>query len=458
MRAPVTREAGRPARMSGTVQDVTNRVLAFEALQASRERYQRIVEGTSEGVWTYNAGSITTFMNARMAGMLGYTVEEAIGQPVFAFLPASEHEAAGDRITRRKRGFGEGGDLRFRRKDGTEFLGAIQANALFDALGQFETGLVLVTDVSARRLADEARARLAAIVESSEDAVLGTSLDGTITSWNGGAEKLYGFSSAEIVGQPALLLVPDALLAEESRVLAGVTAGESVLQRETTRRRKDGSLVEVAVTLSPVRDADGACIGVSSIARDLTARRKTEAALRRSEEQFRQAQKMEAIGRLAAGVAHDFNNILSVIISYSSLLSDEFKEGDPLREDVEQIQLAGQRATGLTRQLLAFSRQQVLEPRVIDLNQIVDAMKPMLGRLLREDIELTVLTAHPAGRVFVDPGQIEQVLMNLAVNARDAMPDGGKLTFETSNVSVELGVTRQARRRRAGALCNGRRQ
>jgi len=165
---------------------------------------------------------------------------------------------------------------------------------------------------------------------------------------------------------------------------------------------------------------------------DVTARIKLE-------HQFRQAQKMEAVGRLAGGVAHDFNNLLSVILSYSTMAFDDLKEADPLRDDMEAIMKAGQRATELTRQLLAFSRQQILQPRVVNLNRILSGMTAMLARLLGEDIRLTTVPELDIGNVLADPGQIEQVVMNLAVNARDAMPDGGNLTIETSNVDLDAG-------------------
>ena len=437
-RAIVERDAtGRSMRLHGTVQDVTDRHQVVEALQDSELRYRRIVENTSEGIWTYDAQGITTFMNGRLASLLGYTVAEAVGQPIYAFLPESGRRAAEARLERRQNGVAERVDTVLLRKDSTELWASIQTNPLFDAQACFEGGLALVTDFSAQRHADETRARLAAIVESSEDAILSATLEGTITSWNRGAELLLQYPAAEITGKSLLLLVSPAMVDNERSMFESAARGEAVVPYESERRRKDGSTVDVALTVSPVRDASGMVIGISEIVRDLTVRRQTEATLRRTEEQFRQAQKMEAVGRLAGGVAHDFNNLLSVVLSYSSFALERLSAGDPLRSDVEQIEIAGNRATELTRQLLAFSRQQVLQPRVLDLSQIIAGMKLMLGRLLGEDIELTILTGPALGRVLADQGQLEQVVMNLAVNARDAMPDGGRITIETVNVQLD---------------------
>jgi len=171
--------------------------------------------------------------------------------------------------------------------------------------------------------------------------------------------------------------------------------------------------------------------------REIAERRRTEESLRRTEEQFRQSQKLEAIGRLAGGVAHDFNNLLSVILVYCEIVLDEIETTHPSHSAVTEIRRAGERAADLTRQLLAFSRQQVLETRVLELDSVVSGVEAMLRRLLGEDIEMRIVRGPGLGQVRADPGQIEQVLMNLVVNARDAMPNGGTLTIETKNVHLD---------------------
>jgi two-component system, cell cycle sensor histidine kinase and response regulator CckA len=436
-RGLVVRDAtGHAIRMIGTLQDITDQHAVLTALADSEQRYRRIVENTSEGVWMYDAADVTTFMNVRMAEILGWTVAEAVGNPIYTFMDAAHVEAARISAERRRQSIAERRDVELRRKDGTPVLVSIGSTPLFSAEGIFEAALCLVTDVSEQRRADETRAHLAAIVESSEDAIMSTALDGTVTSWNRGAERIYGYRADEMLGQSVFAIIPSDGAVIQHDILRRVAAGESVVQAECVRVRKDRSCVVVAVTVSPVRSAAGAVIGMSKIARDLTAVKTAEVAHHRVEEQFRQAQKMEAVGRLAGGVAHDFNNLLTVILSYSEFAIEDLKGGDPLRADLLEIKQAAQRAAVLTTQLLAFSRQQVLQPRVIDLNQVVDGMKVMFGRLLGEDVELGLVLHEGLGRVLADPGQIEQVVMNLAVNARDAMPDGGQLAIETSNIRL----------------------
>jgi signal transduction histidine kinase/CheY-like chemotaxis protein len=204
-------------------------------------------------------------------------------------------------------------------------------------------------------------------------------------------------------------------------------------------RHKNGTWRMLESTASAVRNAKGETERLVIVNRDITERKQAEKELQEREQQLRQAVKMEAVGRLSGGIAHDFNNLLSVIIGYADELNESKSDGDKLRRNAEQIKKAGQRAASLTRQLLAFSRQQVLQPRVLDLNSVVADLAKMLRRLIGADIELTLTLDPEVGSVKADPSQIDQVLMNLVVNARDAMPEGGQITIETSNTELTQG-------------------
>jgi two-component system cell cycle sensor histidine kinase/response regulator CckA len=276
--------------------------------------------------------------------------------------------------------------------------------------------------------AHERMFQLAAIVESSEDAVIGCSSSGLITSWNNGAERLFGYAAAEMVQKP-MEAAADFHWPEEIRAMKEVLGGSHVPLLEAVRRRKDGKEVHVSVRVSPVHDRQGGIVGASVIARDITEKRRLETLIRH-------AQKMEAVGQLAGGIAHDFNNLLTVIAGCTEVLLHTCADsvGRPL---LMEIHRASDRAASLTRQLLAFSRKQVLTPKIVDLNDVVRDVEKMLVRLLGADIDLKTAMAAGLKPVKIDPGQMEQVLVNLAVNARDAMPCGGKLTIETANVVLD---------------------
>ncbi len=292
-----------------------------------------------------------------------------------------------------------------------------------------EKGVAFVLDLSEKKHAESANFHLAAIVDCSEDAIIGESLDGHILGWNPGAERMYGYREVEIIGKPASLLIPPEEIAASQKYIARVGNGERISSFETLRKHKNGEIFPVALTLSPVFDKQNHVIAVASIAHDITKQKKLE-------EQFRQAQKMEAIGQLAGGVAHDFNNILTIISGCSDLILARAALGTDDQAMLKEIKKASTKATALTRQLLAFSRRSILEIRTFAINMIVQDSEKMLRRLVGEDVEFVTNLDSAAGSVNTDSGQLEQALMNLAVNARDAMPNGGKLTITTAAVKL----------------------
>ena len=280
---------------------------------------------------------------------------------------------------------------------------------------------------------EAANRRLGTILEQTEEAILTVDLDARITSWNLGARRLLGRSAEEMRGRPLASLFAEQIADPEemARRLLETRLPERL---ETEFRSAAGASIDVMASGSPLTAVDGQLDGHIIVARDITERRHAELERAELESQFRQAQKMEAVGRLAGGVAHDFNNLLTVIMGRSEFLRLHIPVNDPLLRHVDVITQGAQRAAKLTGQLLAFSRRQVLQPKVLDLNVVIGAMAEMLRRLIGENIVLVTLPAPGLGRVMADPGQVEQILMNLAVNARDAMPVGGRLMLETSNV------------------------
>src|SRR5579863_6170570 len=321
-------------------------------------------------------------VNSQTLQMFGYGRDELIGQKIETLVPErhrAQHHGHRQEFAKRPkiRSMGAGLDLRGKRRDGSEFPVEISLSPV-----QTEQGVLVLSairDVSDRkRMEDElrkahqelsertdrelweSRSQLEAIVNSSEDAIVGKDLDGIVTSWNKGAEHMYGYTAQEIVGQSISLLAPSNRPDEIPSILEKIKQGERFEHYETLRIAKDGRPLQVSVSISPIRDSSGTVIGASAIARDITLQK-------RSEDQLRQAQKMEAVGRLAGGVAHDFNNVLGIITACTELLRGRQTRPEEIAELVENIRTATHRGATLTRQLLSFSRKQVVQPVVFDL-------------------------------------------------------------------------------------------
>jgi two-component system cell cycle sensor histidine kinase/response regulator CckA len=544
-------------------------------------RFAGLLEVAPDAMVCVDADGRITLVNARTERLFGYRRDELIGQPADMLVPDALRDVhpghrAGYLADPQPRLMGAGLEPAGRRRDGTTFPAEISLSSL-----DTEQGILVfaaVRDVTQRRQAAQSAAQLAAIIQSSHDAVIGRTLDQVITSWNPGAERLYGYTAAEVTGRHIEVLIPAGDREREAAVAAAVTRGERVDQYQARRLRKDGTTVEVSLNLSPIADRTGAIIGVASVARDVTERQRAGARFRglmdagpdamvcvdrdghivlvngqterlfgyrrdelvgqpveilvpdqvrglhpahragyaadprpramgadlqpagrrrdgstfpaevslaamgtgegllvtavirdvterleiaaererlgiqaerdELERHLHQSQRLESLGQLAGGVAHDFNNLLGVISNYAAFVGEEVarqpldERWQAVRNDIGQVQRAAEQAAGLTHQLLAFARQELIQPRVLNLNDVVQSVEQLLIRTLGEHVELIADLAADLPSVLADPGQIEQVLVNLAVNARDAMPQGGKLIIQTASADID-GPTHQ---------------
>ena len=555
--------------VSAAVRDVTDR-------KRAEAKFAGLLEAAPDAMVCVDRDGRIALVNAQTERLFGYGRDELIGWPVEMLVPDGVRgvhpgHRAGYVADPRPRPMGAGMELAGRRRDGSTFPAEISLSAI-----DTEEGILVsaaVRDVTQQRLTAETAAQLASIIQSSHDAVIGKTLTEVITSWNPGAERLYGYTAAEVTGRHIEMLIPAADRKWESAVVAAVGRGERVDSYQTRRLRKDGTTVEVSLTMSPIADRSGTIIGVATITRDLTGRQRADARFRglmeaapdamvcvdrdgrialvnaqterlfgygrdeligrpveilvpdearglhpahragyvadpvprpmgaemqlagrrrdgstfpaevslaamdtdegllvtavvrdvterleilaererlraqaerdKLERHLHQSQRLESLGQLAGGVAHDFNNLLGVISNYAAFAGEEVAKEAPderwqaVSDDIGQVQQAAERAAGLTHQLLSFARQELIKPRVLTVNDVVLSVEQLLVRTLGEHVELITDLAADLAPVLADPGQIEQVLVNLAVNARDAMPQGGKLIINTANTSTD---------------------
>lgn len=415
-------------------------------------------EAVPDALVAVNSDGLIVQANHQTELLFGYKQAELVGHKVEMLVPAAQqerHHQHRERFARQPstRRMGAALDLRGCRKDGSEFPVEISLSPVHTEQGMLV--LSAIRDVSDRkRIEEELRRahaelaaskdqqlleyqnRLALIVDSSQDAIIGKDLDGTITHWNKGAETIYGYTAEEVISKPISVLAPADRPDEIPGILEKIRRGERVEYFETVRVRKNGQHLNVSISVSPIRNSKGDIVGASAIARDVTAQK-------RSEDLLRQAQKMEAVGRLAGGVAHDFNNILGIVTACCELLRSRI-ELSGVSQYIDNIQEASKRGASLTRQLLAFSRRQVsVQPRLIDVNDSLKEIVKLLRPLMGDDVQVVVRQGTDSAIVECDPAQLDQILLNIAVNARDAMPKGGKLILETSMQEFDAALAGQ---------------
>ncbi len=415
--------------------------LAWRANRArwASERHLGLLVDAVKGYAIYEldlAGTIMTW-NAGAERLMGYLRDEIVGVN-YADLFPSEARAAGhppqELVHALTHSSVEVEGWRVR-KDGSRFWANGTLTTLYNAHGQAEGFAKVTRDLTERR-AGEALFR--SVFDHADEGIISSDEAGTIELFNHAAERTFGYLASEAIGQNLRILMPEPDRGQHHTYLANyVCTGRAEMlgiHREVVACRKDGSTFPAEITISEFFvDERRHFMG---IVHDLTTSKRLEA-------QIRQQQKMEAIGQLAGGVAHDFNNLLTVISGNTEIALERLSERDPVRENVEEIERATTRAADLTRQLLAFARNRVLVPKVLDLNAVVGEMWKMLTRLIREDITLDAMLAPDLWKVRADVGQIEQVITNLVVNARDAMPQGGRLIIETQNVELDATYARQ---------------
>ena len=372
--------------------------------------------------------------------VLGYSPEELQASSGFEQIHPEDRERVKEAAEQaRLSGIGKTLEYRIRHKDGTWMVLESTSSVIRSAKGEPEKLVIVNRNITERKRTEEALRRSEAdfrsVVEDAPYGIYRAGLTGRFTQVNPALKKLLGFELEQELMKQDLATDVFRNIDEYRRLTELLVSTEEIRDLEIEWKKRDGTPITVRCSGRRIKDENGVPSCFEVFAEDVTEKRVLE-------KQLRMAQKMEAVGRLSGGIAHDFNNLLGVIIGYSSVLKKALRSDNVLSEHASEIEKAGQRAASLTKQLLAFSRQQVLTPAVLNLNTLVSDMEKMLPRLLGEDIEVSLLLAPDLGNVKADQSQIEQVIVNLAVNARDAMPTGGALKIETANAELDQAYTR----------------
>jgi len=428
---------GRP-EWQAVGRDVSDLRVAEREIAEGRERFLQLAERVRVIPWEADASTLQFLQVGPQAGViLGYPAEEWLRPGFWPALAHPDDAAWASSFRRESMDLGDNFEFEYRAlsRDGrTVWIHEI-VNVVRDA-GASRRLRGFLIDVTDRKQAEAELGRLASAIEQSAESILITDTAGTIQYVNSGFERVTGYSREEVIGRNPRLLKSGRMPEEEYRRLWHTLEAGGTWQGRFINRRKDGQLYEIEQTISPMRDAEGRIVSYVSVSLDITQRTQLEAELR-------QAQKMESIGRLAGGIAHDFNNLLTTILGVCEFMLDRLPETHELRSEVESVLFAGQRAAKLTRQLLALGRKQLAQMHPLVLKDILLDMDKLLRRTIGEDIEMITVLDEDSGCILGDTGLIEQVVMNLAVNARDAMPRGGKLTITCTGAGLDEAQSRR---------------
>lgn len=435
---------GRPVRCEMAV-DISALRNDEQALRRERDYYRSFLDALTDWVWEIDVSGCISYSNPAVERMLGFRIPDIL-HSYFGDIWVSDsaeiesRKRLEERIASRREWRTLTG--RYRHRNGTDVITESTAFPLFDEHHRFIGYRGFDRDISDRmrkeRELHERRLYLEAILNAVPDAIITLDTDHRVVEWNIGATRLFGYTHDEVIGKNLdhLISLPNQQ-SDTHDLTALILSGTPVHPRESIRYRKDGSPVAIIVSGSPIL-VNNECIGVVGVYTDISALKKSEIERADVEAQLLQSQKMEAVGRLAGGISHDFNNLLTAILGYSQLALNKSVDYPGFTLYLKEIVKSGERAASLTRQLLAFSRKQDINPLNIDLNRLISDMDGMLRPLLGENVERIIKTDSDLPNVRADPRQIEQVIMNLVINARDAMPDGGTLTIQTMPIESSL--------------------